>query len=201
MNTIRKGIINLLQNRIKINDYTLPVIAPGNITDKTPCITITQTDENMVERRYTGNTTINVFIKYNADVYINIWCNSDTDRHNIIKQIREIFFQAIGNHYSTCTNYNNGACQYLEQDCKALTEINGRTAKKQCPQPKDYHYESFFKRNNIYKNTFKIQGETDGDDLNLKPPIYHSIIKINCDYYVEHEIGGHEPEEFIIEGL
>lgn len=191
---MEKAFLNLLKNKIFYNGRHVPVIRRYAPIDQTPCITIMQADENFKRRRYVEIDHIqHIEKKYTSDIWINVWCNTEHERQSIIESVKNQILKAEANHFNTCKNYNQPCCQLLKSECLALNQI-----KKQCPI-KDM-YSSFFKTNNIVKNTFHINSITDLDELEYETPILRTIFKLQMDYHTYYPIGGELFEEIIIDG-
>lgn len=194
---IEKAFMELLKPVIGV-----PIMVKYASIDYTPCITIQQVDETFQRREYVEiEKEQYIRKKYSSDIWINIWCNSEKERHGLIGLIQERIFQAESNHYTTCSNYNfdDGTCEFLESKCEVLTHNTPRTCKKQCPRLDVY--KSFFKTNNIIKNSFHVNSTTNLDELDVAEPVLRTIFKINLDYYQYHKIGGRLFENIEFGGL
>lgn len=190
---MEKALWILLQNNISHNETIIPLYRKYHQIDKTPCITITQADEYFLKRRYVEiNEKQYLQKRYGSNIWINVWCNIEKERQSIVKNIENRILQAESNHYTTCQYYDktNNLCSYLNRTCETLTVENGRSIKGQCPFPENNNYSSFFKTNNIIKNTFEIDSITNLDDLDKTGVVLRSIIKLNMEYYKYHQIGG-----------
>ena len=159
--------------------------------DKTPCITIDQASDMQVKRDYRTDSTQRIILEHNAEIWINIWCDTEEERHMILSQIRLLFFKALGNHYSLCSHYNDGTCTFLERECEALTVTNGRSAKSQCPHPHENDYTSWFSEHHIVKNTFRLSAIAEMDELDVAEPLLRTLIKFDLNYIISHDLGGH----------
>lgn len=189
MNTMEEAFYNLLQGHITYDDELVDCIIGYAPIDETPCITINTADETFIRRRYVEINNIQQIQKrYRDDLWINIWCNTNKQRADIIRQVQLRILQAEANHYSTCTNYNNTSCTVLKSTCEALTHNSHRAHKNQCPNLNIYN--SFFKQHNIIKNTFYINSITNLDEIDISEPVLRTIFKLKMDYYNYHPIGG-----------
>lgn len=191
MHVIEKAFIDLLRNNITLtNDkiYTGNRYRPEDIT---PCVNISLVAENLVKQRYIEVNTIQYIKKtYDAELWINIYANSEEERQNLIEKIHNRILQAESNHYTTCNNFlfETNKCSKLNETCAALTVHNGRTNKKQCPNIEIYT--PFFKQHNIIKRTFNLNSITNLDDYNLTETVLRTIFKITMNYNSFYKIGG-----------
>lgn len=197
---MEKAVWNLLNGNIKFNgDDVISLVRRLTSEDETPCITIQQAAEVQLDRQVMHCKHEIIITKNNVEVWINIWANTVEERNHIRKQVEHRINQALANHYTTCANYNNGNCNFLEDTCATLNTQNGRTAKNQCPYPNDYNYASWFIQNKIIKNTFTISGRQDMDELNVTQPILRTLIKLDMDYFQTYDLGGQEVEDIRID--
>lgn len=187
---MEKAILKLFQKRVFNNGKRIPVIRRNKPVETMPCLTIEQSGNTFQKRDVVNTSKQFLRLKYSSEIMLNVWCNSEEERNDIVNQIHEILFKALSNHYEICSNFNEGECSYLGRECEALTIENGRSFKGQCPFPEKNNYSSFFKTNNILKNTFEFYGESDIDELNINPPVLRTLIRLRMDYYVYHCIGG-----------
>lgn len=193
MYPMERAILNLLKGEISFDSMNIPIVRRLKPIDQTPCITIQQAAETQLSRRYLSkNDSQLIGLKNNAEVWINIWCDTEEQRHSIINQVTKRIFQALGNHYTTCAHFNkdNHNCNMLNCECKALTIDNGRSIKGQCPYPKEYNYCNWFRHYRIVKNSFKISGRHDIDELDIAKPVLRTQIQLDMDYYLTHDLGG-----------
>ena len=198
MHVLEKAFIDLLRNNLCISNdkiYTGNRYKPADIT---PCVNVRLADETFIRRRYEEINNIE-FIKqqYDAELWINIWCNTEEERLQLIQQIDTRIKQALANHYTTCSHYDNTNCNVINETCEALTSQSNRANKNQCPNLTNY--QSFFNLNRIPKRTFNVNSIIDLDELDLSKPILRTIFKLNMNYSTYHEIGGRTFTDIIIE--
>lgn len=197
---MEKAVWDLLNGNVKFNDNdVLSLVRRLTSEDETPCITIQQAAEVQLDRQIEHCKHEVIITENNVEVWIDIWANSEDERDHIVNQVEYRINQALGNHYTTCANYNQGDCDFLEDTCATLNITNGRTAKNQCPYPEDYNYKSWFIQNHIIKNTFTISGRQKMDELNITPPVLRTLIKLDMDYYRTYDLGGQEVKDIIID--
>ena len=189
----------ILKGNIIYNDKPIPIVKRLKSRDKTPCITIEQASDMQLKRDYRTDSTQRIVLENNAEIWLNIWCDTEEERHTILSQIRLLFFKALGNHYSLCSHYNDGACSFLNRECEALTITNGRSAKSQCPHPTENDYTSWFSEHHIVKNTFRLSGLSELDELDVAEPVLRTLIKFDLNYIISHDLGGHVPTDLIFE--
>ena len=202
MFAMETAFLKLLANNIIFEDKIIPFVKNYADLDRTPCFTINQADEVFVRRRYVQLDGAEYIRKrYTSNLWINIWCNTEKERHTIMKQIYNRIFQAEANHYTTCKYFNNDECTLLGSRCEALTrtDTNARANKNQCPDIN--HYTSFFQTYNIIKNTFHIDSVTDLDELDPSREVLRTIFKLTMDYYQYYPIGGKPFTDFELEGF
>lgn len=198
MHVLEKAFIDLLRNNITIVSnnkiYTGNRYRPEDIT---PCVQITLAAENLLRRSYEEfNNKQYIKQEYSAEVWINIYANSEEERQTLINQIHTRIYQALANHYTTCTHYNDTICSITNETCEALTSQGYRANKNQCPNLENY--QSFFEHNNILKRTFKLLSVTDLDELNLSETVLRTIFKVEMNYTTYYEIGGRPFNNFQI---
>ena len=195
-----KAVWDLLNGNVKLDDVdVISLVRRLTPEDETPCITIQQAAEVQLNREVIHCKHEFILTRSNVEVWINIWANTEEEKDNIINQVEHRINQALANHYTTCANYNQGNCDFLEDTCATLNITNGRTAKSQCPYPEKYNYKSWFIQNKIIKNTFTISGRQDMDELNITQPVLHHLIKLDFDYSRTYDLGGQEVEDIIID--
>ena len=117
----------LLKGNIIYEDKTIPIVKRLKSKDKTPCITLDIASDMQINRDYRTDKTQRIVLEHSAEIWVNIWCDTEEERHTILSQIRLLFFKALGNHYTTCSHYNDGTCNFLDRECEALTVMNGRS--------------------------------------------------------------------------
>ena len=194
-----KAFWELLHGNIIYNDKKIPILKRLKSKDKTPCITIDLASDMQLKRDYRTDETQRIVLEKNAEIWINIWCDTEEERHNLLSQIRLLFFKALGNHYSLCSHYDNGECTFLERECEALTITNGRSVKNQCPHPEDNDYTSWFKKHHIIKRSFRLSGISEMDELNITEPVLRTLIKFDLNYIQSYDLGGHVPTDLTFE--
>lgn len=194
------AFLNLLANHLFLDGKIVPFVKNYSEIDRTPCFTINQADEQFVRRRYAQIDGAEYIRKrYSSNIWINIWCNTEKERHELIKQVNNRILQAEANHYSTCKFYKDDECSILKSRCEALTrtDTNARAKKNQCPDIN--HYQSFFQSHHIVKNTFHVDSVTDLDELDPTGQVLRTIFKLNMDYYQYYPIGGKPFTDFELE--
>ena len=199
MHVLEKAVIDLLRGYLDISNDKIFTGGRYKPIDVSPCVTVQQASEVNLSGNHMPGATESIKLKYDAEVWINVWCDTDEQRDSLVEQIELRIFQALSNHYTTCAKYNEGNCDFLEDECATLNVTNGRTAKNQCPYPNEYGYCNWFKKNQIIKRTFAISGKQKMDELNLSKPILRTLIKLEMNYYKLHEVGGHAIGNLIVD--
>lgn len=194
-----KAFIDLLRGNLSVSDDKIFTGSRYKPIDVTPCVTVNQASEVQVLTKQMPGSEEFIRSEYDVQVWINIWCNTEEQRSTLIEEVETRILQALANHYTTCARYTDGDCTFLEDECATLNITNGRTAKNQCPYPNTYEYCSWFKKNQIIKNTFAIEGNQDMDELDLAQPVLRTIIKVDMTYYKIHTIGGHPIGRLIVD--
>lgn len=197
MNPLEKSFIDLLRDNLCVSNDKIFTGNRLKVEDASPCVQINLAAENSVRRTY-EEITCKQYIKkeYSAELWINIWCNSEEQRETLINQIENRINQALANHYTTCPFYTEINCSKTNERCEALTSHGYRANKKQCPNLE--LYKSFFKYNNISKRTFKVLSITNLDDLTLSEILLRTIFKLEMNYFKYYEIGGRPLKNFNI---
>jgi len=197
MHILEKAFIDLLRNHLPIPNekiYTGNRYRPKDIS---PCVNLLLADENSIRRRYVEIENKQYIQQYySAELWINIWCNTEEQRENLINSVTLRIKQALANHYTTCSKYDNEFCSITSESCEALTSQSNRANKNQCPDLTKY--QSFFNKNHIRKRTFKYK-TIDSDELNLSEPLLRTIFKLEMNYYDYYEIGGRTFTDVILE--
>lgn len=193
-----------IENAFKrlLEPVPVPVAVKYTAMDVTPCITIMQADETFLGRKYVEiHHEQYIEKKYDNTLWVNIWANDERTRHELVREVHDRIFQAESNYYTTCPYYNCNTeeCHQLAETCEVITRTNPRTKKGQCPNLKIY--DSWFKKNHILKNTFKIESVTNEDELDIAEPVLRTIFKINLKYNQYWNIGGVLFENIDIEEL
>ncbi|MCF0122392.1 MAG: hypothetical protein HUJ74_04240 [Lachnospiraceae bacterium] len=192
---IEKAFVKLFQGKIQHNSGVLPVIIRYKPLDRTPCITITKASETQIGRKHLFEPYEKTQYRLNNTIWLDIWCDNEQERHNIIEQIYNILYQAINNHYLQCKHYEEGTCKNTNTPCTISTLDDSTVFKSQCLTPESSGYVSFFRENNILKWTFRITGEQRLDEPNLNPPVLRTQITIEFDRMKYHNVGGHLAEK------
>lgn len=191
MHVLEKAFIDLLRNYLPIPDGKIFAGSRYIPQDLTPCVTVQLADESFIRRHYVEIDNIQYSRKlYNANVWINVWCNTEEERQSLVDAIDLRINQAEEHHYTTCSNYNldDNTCTKSMNVCESLNSQGGRANKGQCPNVRNYH--SFFENNNIPKRSFNVNSVTDLDELDPSEPILRTIFRLQLQYYRFYRIGG-----------
>ena len=199
MNPLEKAFIDLFRGNISLSNEKIFTGNRYRPVDMSPCITIQQASEVQVSGKQMPGLPEMIRLENNVEIWVNIWCDTEEERNSLIEEVETRILQALANHYTTCAKYDDGHCDFLNNDCATPTITNGHTAKNQCPYPIDYGYSSFFEQNHIIKRTFGITGKQELDELELSKPVLRTIIKLDMNYYKFYNIGGHKTENILID--
>lgn len=201
MHILEKAFIDLLRNHLCISNDKIYAGNRYRPKDITPCVNLLLADETFIRRRYVEiNNKQYIEENYNAELWINIWCNKEEERAQLLSQIRTRINQLLANHYTTCIFYDcaNQNCSETMNTCEALTSQSNRANKNLCPDPT--RFRSVFNSYHIPKRTFHVNSITDLDELEVSESILRSIFKLEMNYYTYYEIGGRVFTDFKIEG-
>ena len=210
MNQVKRAFLHILQGKIVYNDRIVPVIIKDHRHDTTPSITIHGLskdkdycvrqevvvkrplkedhplfDKDHPERKYPH---VAEKTKHAYEITINVWCNDERQRHHIVKQVKDCLFLARNNHYSYCSKYDpeTHVCKTIGEECKSRTTKGHAHMTGICPSPEKYHCCSLLNAYGIIKPSISIGGDYEEDELEHKPPLKRSIIKINLEYNETH---------------
>lgn len=191
MHVLEKAFIDLLYNSLPIPNQFIFTGSRYIPSDHTPCVNVQVATESFIRKHYVEIDHVQYIRRlYSAEVWINIWCNSEEERTNLIDAISTRFNQLDASHYTTCSNFDfeNNHCIKIDDVCEALTSHGGRANKGQCPNLDNYT--SFFETNLIPQRTFHIESMTDLDELTESESVLRTIFKLEMEYYKFNRIGG-----------
>ena len=191
MHILEKAFITLLRNHLPIHNKYIFTGSRYIASDHTPCVSVQVADESYIRKNYVEIEHVQHLRRlYDADVWINIWCNTEEERTSLIDAIELRFNQLQASHYTTCSNFifNDNTCSKIDNECEVLTSDTGRTNKGQCPNLENFT--SFFETFNIPQRTFYVNSMTDLDELNATETVLRTIFKLNMQYYKFYPIGG-----------
>ena len=161
-----KAIRRVLFDKVTLDGEIVPVIKRSYPYDKTPCITIDDSGGSAFMQRHILNVDYPVdnthpqfdvedpFKKipqhvlreiYQGSVTVNVWCDDEFQREELIRQVELLFHQAQSDYYIFCNNYREGDCAGCNGPCMVpLSRTDKRGVKGQCPNPLLYGYENIF---------------------------------------------------------
>lgn len=204
-------LLKVLYNNVMLRDSPVKIIRRDYPYDNTPCLTIDNSGGTSTIQKHITNRdyivpethpqydpehpdkTISQQVireEHRISLNINIWVDSEDDREEIVNNISRIFYQVQSDHYKFCNNYHDGHCEFIDDSCKVFSVMNGRSAKNQCPHPRDYGYQNIFKTYDIIRSTFDVAPAYDLDDNSVNPKVLRSIIPVSFNYYDYYVIGG-----------
>ena len=198
MHILEKAFIDLLRNNLSVSNEKIYAGNRFKPKDISPCVNLLLANENFIRRKYIEiDCKQYIQEEYDAELWINIWCNTEEDRQMLINEINNRINQTLANHYTTCTYYDNGNCSITNESCESITSQSNRAFKKQCPDLTKY--QSFFSKNHIPKRSFHILSVTDLDELDLSESLLRTIFKVEMNYRKYYEIGGRPFTDFNFE--
>lgn len=218
MNIPERTFVDILDENVKYDNVTVPVIVVKRFKDSTPCITIDTLTSHYDSPRYSETLLLPLnesHPQYDKDnpnkkfaqevvtqeqelvLQVNVWSNTEEQRQSIVKQVKELINKAINFHYTTCSNYEISTqnCKGLNETCKCINNNYSRAMKGLCPDPQTYGYESIFKKNNIKHGSIDLYSEFDLDDYTTDQIILRTVLKIRLIYYDHYNRGGNEATE------
>lgn len=212
MNRIKHAFLQVLQNNLKHDGKNVPVLVRDYPLDNTPCITLSSQEgiekERVIENKlHSLNENHPLFDpenpekKYSQEIFyflklgsviINIWTNDKNQKKSLIDQVKNLLYKAMFYNYQFCIQYNTETkiCKTTGEKCDVLTMFNGRTVKERCPFPKERKHEGLLYFHGAKPGSIKLRPEFDLDELDKKPPLLRTILKIDLKYYEEFNAGG-----------
>lgn len=191
MHVLEKAFIDLLRNHLTIPNNKIYTGNRYRPIDISPCVNLLVADEQFIRRKFVEiNNQEYIQQRYNVELWINIWCNTEEERQGLITEIQTRINQALANHYTTCQCFKptDKSCSITMNACEALTSQSHRANKKQCPNIDIY--QPFFNYNHIPKRTFHVNSIIDLDELNVSETVLRTIFKLEMDYFKYYNIGG-----------
>lgn len=207
-----KAIRRVLFDNLYYEGKLVPVIKRSYPKDETPCVTVDDSGGSAFMERYITQDDYPLpnnhpqfdpedpFHKYpqqvlrelhQCSVTVNVWCDDEFMREDLIKQVDLLFHQAQSDYYIFCNNYHGGECAHIGGPCVVpLFSDDKRGAKGQCPNPELYGYENIFTTYNLDRASFIMEQPFTLDDLSKTEPVLRSVFRIRTGYYTDHVIGG-----------
>jgi hypothetical protein len=207
-----KAIRRILFDNVFYDDEIVPVKKRTYPYDTTPSITIDDSggsafmERHIVNDYYPLDNTHPLFDDedpfrrfpqqvlrevHQGSVNVNVWCDDEFMREDVINQVERLFHQAQSDYYIFCDNYRDGECSGCQGPCIVdLTSPDMRGVKGQCPNPELYHYRNVFSTYNLIRSSFIVNQPFSLDDLSRTEPVLRSVFKVTCGYHVDHVIGG-----------
>ena len=177
INPVEAYLVDLLQNRITINNSVVQVIKHRPEVPVMPCITLDILDVSTDGVYRVLEDTFQIMYERATDIQLDVWCYEENERQSINRQIMDCWYKEQNQHYMYCTNYADGLCSFTRNDCAAV----GRTA-CQCPYPGRNHYEPLTFKHGLMKGGLNIEPPFDLDEYQEKPPILHSVFRCHGAY-------------------
>lgn len=180
-NQLEMYIVDLLQGYLTYDGETVEVVKQFSQHPERPVVTLDIQSVN-AQRVYTDPGLAQRFYEYKADININLWCDTEDQREEISAQIIECFRLEQAYHYRYCTNYSNGQCRFLSEDCRAVGSPRGR-----CTAPELYDYECLREKHRIIMGTLNLDPPFEMDEVSEHPPLLRSIFR--CEAQYSEEVG------------
>lgn len=213
-----KAIRRILFDNVYYNDEIVPVKKRTYPYDETPCITIDDSGGSAFMERHIVNDYYPVASNHplfdsedpfkrfpqqvlrevhQGNVNVNVWCDDEFMREDLITQVEKLFHQAQSDYYIFCDNYRDGACAGCDGPCMVeLSKPDVRGVKGQCPNPELYHYSNVFSTYDLIRSSFIVDQPFSLDDLSKTEPVLRSVFKVTSGYHVDHVIGGIVSQRF-----
>lgn len=200
--------VYLLRDRIHLkNDINVELVKEYKQHDRTPCIYLDDSPSGTVERTYITHDPKEHFVRdINQTINIHVYADNEKQRRNIVNKVDEIYKKAMTNYYKLCLNFTmvegtpekHGYCKALDETCLVESYPNhSRSVKGKCPEPENVGYRSVFDAFGLRKYTFEVLPSFDVDDLDISPPVYHSVIQSSCTYIDDYCVGGKIAEKIL----
>ncbi|MBQ6220028.1 MAG: hypothetical protein IJH63_00340 [Methanobrevibacter sp.] len=208
-----KAIRRVLFDNVRYNGEIVPVIKRTYPKDETPCITVDDSGGSAFMQRHITNEYYpldNSHPQFDEEdpfklqsqqvlrevhqgtVNVNVWCDDEFMREDLITQVEKLFKQAQSDYYLFCDNYRDSECAYTGGPCMAsVNNTDKRGVKGQCPNPELYNYKNIFTTYNLIRSSFIVNQPFTLDDLSKTEPVLRSVFRVSTGYYVDHIIGGH----------
>ena len=193
MNCFEAYLVELLQGHLTINDQPVEVVKRFSNAPQLPVITLDMSGGVTTDYVYhdTDDAVETLYYHRTANINLNVWCNTDIEKESLTEQILSAYYDEKTNHYRYCANYDNGTCNSINQECRALVVDDWRTAKNKCPDPDEYEYMSLAGKHHICERTVVIEPPFDMDEFDRQPPLLRSIFRCRAEYeepVVQHGI-------------
>ena len=89
MHVLEKAFIDLLRDNLCVPNQKIYAGNRYRPSDMTPCVNLSVADETLLRRRIVEkNCKQYIQQEYNAELWINIWCNTEEERQTLIKNVK-----------------------------------------------------------------------------------------------------------------
>ena len=205
MNHIEKTFVEILRDKIHINDKIIPVVIKDYPYDVTPCVTISGFnrdrgahrrqqvnvkhklhpshplyDPKYPERRYPHTAEYSV---KSYEITIHVWCDTEEERELIVNQVYDCLFYCMNLHYMFCVRFDRESrcCETSGEICDAIRDKGYHGLRGMCPSHHN-HPLNIMSKNGIIKNSVHISPHYEDDSRDKRAPLKHSVIEVNLDY-------------------
>ena len=178
MNELEWYLVDLLQGYLTYDDKPVQVVKNFNHNPSRPVITL-DIQSVIVQKIYNDPSLCERHWDYRSDININLWCDNEAQRQNLVEQILDCFYKEQTSHYRYCPNYENGNCKTLTAVCPATTRTNSR-----CPKPDEHGFTSLQYRHNIVQGSLIVEHPFELDEVSDHPPLLRSIFRCTADYVI-----------------
>jgi hypothetical protein len=207
--------LKLLDGHVTLNSSPVEVLTEFPPNDPLPCITMSSgaglgetgtyiqdfqnplPSDNPFYDPENPNELYNTQRRYmdtsEENMMLHVWADTQEDRDNIVRQVRQYIRNARLNQYPYCANFNQTTqkCSTTNNECDAITTSNAYSVQGNCPYPNitdptDSTYRNptnYFTITGVRTWTIKLHQAENIDQLDILPPVFHSTISI--DYTID----------------
>ncbi len=174
MNCFEAYLVELLQGRITYNEHPVEVRRQFSIEQNLPCITINTTNIDTEYHFHEIDVDDNLWIRYNASINLNLWCNTEEEREQITEDIMECFYKELSYNHQFCSKYNDGLCED-KGTCNY-------TYNDKCSDPIEYGYMSLREKHYIVEGSVVVNPPFTLDEYDRHPPLLRNVFQCRCSY-------------------
>jgi len=185
MNELEWYLVDLLQGYLTYDDKPVQVVKNFNNNPTRPVITL-DIQSVTLQKIYNEPSLCERHWDYRSDININLWCDNEAQRQNLVEQILDCFYKEQTGHYRYCPNYSDGNCKTLTSTCPASSRTNCR-----CPKPDKNGFTSLQYRHNIVNGSLMVEHPFELDEVSDHPPLLRSIFRCTADYVIIRGMAAH----------
>lgn len=219
MNTLKDMLVEILRGRLWFDDAEVPVLGRYYPLDRTPCVTMDDSSGTLVvdKRKVTlflpldpGHPQFDpdhpgalhpqecLSERKKSKIKVSVWCDNEKQRQDICNDIKLLLYQAETHHYRFCRRFDDGVCETLGEECKAIADMYKRGVKNQCPRPRKYRYRGVLHDFRIVPKSFVFHEPYSLDELEEKPPVLRSVFEVEAGFTDYYNIGGNTLEHMYL---